>query len=69
MKIKVKVKPSSGKQETEKIFENKFKVYLKSVPENNNAKIELEKLLQKYFNGEARIVLGFKSRKKIVEVK
>ena len=68
MKIQVKVKPSSGKQEIEKKGDF-YLVYLKSPPENNRANLELIKLLQKYFNSrDIKIKSGFKSKNKIVEV-
>ena len=67
MKIKVKVKPSSGRQEViEK--EGELFVYLKSIPEDGKANVELLKLLRKHFGKEVRIKSGFGSRNKIVEV-
>jgi len=69
MKLKIKVKPNSGKQEIIKIFPEEYKVFLKSPPENNKANIELIKLLSKYFKTHVRIIRGNKSHEKIVEVK
>jgi len=68
MKINVNVKTNSGKQEVEKISENEFKVFLKSVPENNKANLELEKILSKYFKKQVKILRGKTSKKKVVEV-
>ena len=68
MKIKVKVKTTSGQQEVEKVGEE-YVVKLKSPPENNKANLELVKVLKKYFKKEIKIKSGFTSRKKIVEVK
>lgn len=68
MKIKIKVKPNSKKQEIIKIGEE-YKVSLKERAENNKANIELIKLLGKYFKGEVRIIKGLKSKNKIVEIK
>ncbi|MCF7910171.1 DUF167 domain-containing protein [Candidatus Pacearchaeota archaeon] len=64
--VKVKVKLNSGRQgvEDKKDF---FLVYLKSVPENNKANLELLKVLKKYFGKQVKIKSGFKSRNKIVE--
>ena len=68
MKLKIKVKPNSRKQEIIKISPEEYKVFLKSPPENNQANIELVKLLSKYFKSPVRIVRGIKSRDKIAEV-
>ncbi len=68
MKIHVKVRPNSGKEEIVKEDEEHFVVSLKSVPESNKANIELVKLLKKYFRAEVKIKSGLKSKKKIVEV-
>ena len=80
MKIKIKVKPNSGRQEiVEKekekndLDKNKEKykeyvVYLKSIPENNKANLELIKLLKRYFKKEVKIVSGFNSRNKMVDI-
>ncbi|MEK6925951.1 MAG: DUF167 domain-containing protein [Nanoarchaeota archaeon] len=68
MKIKVKVKPKSGRQEVEKISEKEYFVYLKSSPEENKANVELCKLLQRYFKREVRIKSGYANRNKIIEV-
>ncbi|MCK4553021.1 DUF167 domain-containing protein [Candidatus Pacearchaeota archaeon] len=67
MKIKIKVKPNSGKQEIIK-KDNFYLIKLKSPPENNKANIELLKLLKKYFGKEVRIKRGFTSKNKIVEI-
>jgi uncharacterized protein (TIGR00251 family) len=67
MKVKIKVKLNSGKQEIVKKGED-YVVYLKSLPENSKANIELLKLLKKHFGKEVKIKSGFTSRNKIVEV-
>jgi len=69
MKLKVKVKPSSGKQEIKKISDDEYQIKLKSKPENNKANIELVKLLKKYFKKEVKILKGKTSKNKIIEVK
>ncbi|MCX6749246.1 MAG: DUF167 domain-containing protein [Candidatus Pacearchaeota archaeon] len=68
MIIKIKVHPNAGRQEIVKDDEG-YAVYLKSVPEDNKANIELIKMLKKHFGKDARIKSGFTSRKKLVEVK
>jgi len=67
MILKVKVKPSSGKQNIEK-KDGFYLVKLKSAPENNKANLELIKILKKHFKKEIVIKSGFSSRNKIVEV-
>ncbi|MDD5700028.1 MAG: DUF167 domain-containing protein [Candidatus Nanoarchaeia archaeon] len=67
MKIYVKVKPSSGRQEIIKEEDN-YTVYLKSPPEDNKANVELAKLLHNYFRADVRIKSGWTSRNKIVEI-
>ncbi|MBU2503990.1 MAG: DUF167 domain-containing protein [Nanoarchaeota archaeon] len=67
MKIKINVKPNSGKQEIEKEGEG-YVVCLKSAPENGKANVELLKLLQRYFKREVKIKSGVRGRNKIIEV-
>ena len=65
MKIKVKVKPGSKKQEI--IKDKVWRIKLKEKAEKNKANIELINLLKKRFN-KVKIVNGLKSREKILEV-
>ena len=55
MRIYVKVNPSSAKQEIIPLGADKYKVFLKSPPENGKTNIELIKLLHKYFKKEVAI--------------
>ena len=68
MIIKIKVYPSSGREEVVKIFENEYKVYLKKHAEDGKANLELLKFLKKYFGANVKILKGLRSRDKIVEV-
>ena len=68
MRIKIKVKPNSGRQEIEKISEEEYRVFLKSSPEDNKANNELIKLLKKQFKRDIKIVSGLSSRKKVIEL-
>ena len=68
MKLKIKVRVSSGKQEVEKISDEEYSVFLKSAPENNEANLELLKVLKKYFGKEIKIKSGFTSRRKVVDI-
>jgi len=66
MKIKIKVKPGSKKQE---IINDgkKYLVYLKNRAEDGKANLELLKLLKKYFHKDIKIIKGKKSRDKIIK--
>jgi uncharacterized protein (TIGR00251 family) len=68
MKLKIKVKPRSGKQEIKKISEKEYLVCLKKPAEDNKANVELCKLLQRYFKKPVKIKSGFTNKNKIVEV-
>ena len=65
--IKVKVKPSSGKQSIEK-KEGFYVINVKSKPENNKANIEVIKLLERYFKKPVKIKSGLTSRNKVIEI-
>lgn len=68
MKIGVKVKPSSGKREIEKLSDSRYVIYLKSQQEKNKANIELLKLLKKHFKKSVKILRGKTSKNKIIEI-
>lgn len=68
MRIKVKVKPNSGKEELKQISEDEFIVNLKKPAEDNKANLELIKVLKKYFKKEVKFIRGLKSKDKILEV-
>jgi len=69
MKLEVRVKPNSKRQEITKLAEDKYQINLKSTPKDNKANIELIKLLTKHFKSEVRIIRGKTSKNKIIEVK
>jgi len=69
MIIKAKVRPNSGRQEIQKVSEDKYKIFLKKSPEDNKANDELVGLLKKHFKSEAKIIKGHTSKNKIIEVK
>lgn len=68
MKIKVFVKTNSKKQKIQKTGEDTYNIYLKSLPIENKANIELIKLLKKQFKKEVKIISGKTNNKKIIEV-
>ena len=68
MKLNIKVQPNSGRQDIVKLSNNNYKIFLKKSPEDNKANIELEKLLTKHFKSTVKIIKGFTSKNKIIEV-
>ena len=69
MKIKIKLHPDSSKEEIKRNDENNYEIWIKEKPVNNKANNALIKLLKKYFGKEIKIVSGFKSRNKMIEIK
>ncbi|MDH3353000.1 MAG: DUF167 domain-containing protein [Nanoarchaeota archaeon] len=70
MKLQIKVQPNSGRQEIQTDIDGKIsKVFLKKQPEDNKANKELVKFLKKHFGKEVRIIKGFTSKTKTIEVK
>lgn len=71
MKINVKAKPNSREEKVEKIDENNFVVSVKEPPEKGKANNAIRNALAIYFKiGSARvkIVAGFSSRNKVIEI-
>ena len=66
MLINIKVKPNSGRQEVEEISSGEYKVYLKSVPENNKANEAIISYLEKLSGKKAKIIKGKTSKKKTI---
>lgn len=69
MKIEVKLHPSSSQERILKINDSKYEVWLKEKPIENKANIALEKFLKRYFNKPVKLVKGFKSKEKIIELR
>lgn len=67
--LKVLVKPNSKKNE---IFfdkdKNLYKVNIKAKPQDNKANIELLKFLKKHFKKDVKIIIGLKSRNKVIRL-
>ena len=69
MRLDIKVQPNSGRQEIQKSIDGKIsKVFLKKAAEDGKANAELERFLTRSFGKRVRIVKGFTSRNKVVEV-
>lgn len=68
VRITVKVKPKSKERKIIKISDKEFIVYLKSEPKKGKANEELLRVLREYFGRNVRIVSGFTSRIKVIEI-
>lgn len=64
--LKIKVIPNS--KENKIVYENKPKIYLKSVPDKNKANKELITYLKKEFKLNVMIKSGEKSRDKTLKI-
>ena len=72
MIIHVKVKPNSSKREIESFGGGRYLVYLKSVPENDKANIELLNLMSKELGvppKSLKIKFGRTSTEKTIEIR
>jgi hypothetical protein len=71
MKLTVKVKPNSRKNEVKRTEDGKFTIFVTDSPFEGKANAKLIELLSEYLEKPKRcisIVAGFKSRNKIVEI-
>jgi len=68
MNIVVKVKTGKGKQEVIETTKDKYVVSLKSRPEDYKANIELIKLMKKELGKSVKMISGFQSKEKVLEV-
>jgi len=72
MKISVIVKTNAKENKVERINEKEFKIFVKEPAKEGKANKAIIKLLTEYFNVsrlKINIVLGLKSKKKVIEVK
>lgn len=69
MGIRVKLHPGSSQEKVEKIGDNEIEVWIKEKPIDGKANIFLEKFLKKYFGKPVKVIRGFKSRNKVIELK
>jgi len=68
MKIKVKVHSNSSQEKIIKISEKEFEIWLKEKPIYGRANDKIEKILKKEFGFKIKILSGFNSKIKFVEV-
>ena len=72
MKINVKAKPNSKIEKIEKIDDNNFVVSVKEPPEKGKANEAIRNALAVYFKTGSscvKIISGYSSRNKIIEIK
>lgn len=71
MRINVKAKPNSREEKIEKVDENNFVVSVKEPPEKGKANEAIRNALAVYFktaSARVKIISGYSSRNKIVEI-
>jgi hypothetical protein len=71
MKINVKAKPNSREEKIEKIDDQNFVVSVKEPPEKGKANNAIRNALAVYFktgSSRVKIVSGYSSRNKIIEI-
>lgn len=69
MRIYIKLHPNSSQEKIEEVEKDKeYEVWIKEKPIDGKANEELIKVLKKYFKKDIKIVSGFKSRKKVIEI-
>ncbi len=70
MKLKIHVLPNSSRREIQTDLDGTVtKVFLKKPAKENKANIELEKLLSRHFGAKVKIIKGFSSKIKTIEIK
>ena len=68
MRIRVAVKPNARENRVERVGEDEYVVSVKAAPKRGRGNAVLLKVLSKHFGGQARILTGFTSRHKVIEV-
>ena len=66
--MKIKVHANSSQERIEKVSETELEIWIKQKPINGKANDHLEKYLKKYFGKPIKIISGFNSRIKFIEV-
>lgn len=68
VKIKIKLHPNSSQEKIVKINGDEMEVWIKEKPIDGKANSYLEKFLKKELGKKVKIISGFSSRNKIIEV-
>jgi len=72
MKIFIKAKPNSKNESVKKLSETNFEICVKEPPVKGQANVAIIMALAKHFGvrfSEVKIISGYTSRQKIVEIK
>lgn len=69
MRIKIKLHPNSSQEKIVKLNDKEYEVWIKEKPVDGKANEKLIKILKKNFKKDIKIISGFSSRIKILEVK
>lgn len=70
MKILIKLHPNSSREKIKEIEKNKqYEIWIKEKPIERRANEKMIKFLKIYFKKDIKIISGFSSRIKTVEVK
>jgi len=67
-RIELKVITRAKRQGIEKISENSYRIKVSMAPEKGKANQEVIKLFTREFKKPAKIVMGFTSKKKVIEI-
>ena len=68
MRIEVKVQPNSGREKIIKISEGNYKLFLKKTTIDRKANEEIIRFFKKKLGWNAKIIKGFASKNKLIEV-
>jgi len=68
LRISIMVRPGSREEKVEEQEDGSYIVKVKAPAEKRKANAAVVKLLSKHFNADVRIISGFTSHHKIVEV-
>lgn len=68
MKFKIKVHPNSSQEKIVKKSDSEFEVWIKEKPIDGKANVYIEKFLKKELKKEVKIIAGFNSKIKIINI-
>jgi uncharacterized protein (TIGR00251 family) len=68
VRIRVTVKTNARENRVERVGDDEYVVSVKAAPKRGRANAALLNVLSKHFGGQARILTGFTSRHKVIEI-
>lgn len=68
MKIKIKVHSNSSREKINKLSDVNYEIWIKEKPIEGRANVYIEKLFKKYMGKNIKIISGFSSNIKILEI-